>query len=65
MRSRGLQIVVQKIGSLASFGYHKKLIVIIMIMTKEVENFLGPPICVQHSKSCGCFWESFHIGLKV
>ena len=52
MRSGGLQIFVQKIGGLLSFGYHKKrkTIVIIMILTKEVENFLGPPICVQHSE---------------
>ena len=50
MRCEGLQIFVQKIGGLVSFGYHKKTIVIIMILTKEVENFLGPPICVQHSE---------------
>ena len=48
MRSGGLQIFVQKIGNLVSFEYRKKPIVI--IMTKKVENFLGPPICVQHSE---------------
>ena len=50
MRSGGLQIFVQKIGGLVSFGYHKKMIIIIMILTKEVENILGPSICVQHSE---------------
>ena len=51
MRSGGLQIFVQKIGGVVSFGYHRrKTIVIIMILTKEVENFLGPAICVQHSE---------------
>ena len=47
----GLQIFEQKIGGLAFLGYHKKkTIVIIMILTKEVKNFLGPPICVLHSE---------------
>ena len=46
----GLQIFEQKIESLVSFGYHKKKIIIIMILTKEVENIMGPPICVHHSE---------------
>ena len=50
LRSGGLQIFVQKIRSIVFFGYHKKTIVIIMIMTKEVEKFLGPPTCVKHSE---------------
>ena len=46
----GLQTFVQKIGGLVSFGYHKKTIIIAMILTKEVENILGPPTCVQYSE---------------
>ena len=66
MRSGGVQIFVQETGDLVSFGYHKKkTIVIIMILTKEVENFLGPPICAQHSEVLRLLWENFHIGLKV
>ena len=49
MRSGGLQIFVQKIGGLYLLGI-KKTIVTVMILTKEVENFLGPPVCVQHSE---------------
>ena len=35
------------------FGYHKKTIIIIMILKK---NFLGPPICVQHSEILRLLW---------
>ena len=37
-------------GSCICWGITKKTIVIMMILTKEVENFLNPPICVQHSE---------------
>ena len=51
---------------LVSFRYHKKTIVIIMILTKEVENFLGSPICVQHSEVLWLpFEKTFTLDLKV
>ena len=43
----------------------KKTIVIIIILTKEMENFLGPSICVQHSEVLRLLLGNFHIGFKV
>ena len=66
MRSGVLQIFVQKIGILYLLGItKKKTIVIIMILTNEVENFLGPPICVQHSEVLWLpFGKTFALDLK-
>ena len=50
MRSGGLKFLYRKLGVLYLVGITKNPIVIIMMMTKEVENFLSPPICVQHSE---------------
>ena len=44
------RFLYRKLGVLYLLGIKKKTIVIIMILTKEVEKFLGPPICVQHSE---------------
>ena len=41
-------------GSCTFWGIRNKTIIIMMILTKEVENFLNPPIS-------GCFWEHFYI----
>ena len=49
MRSEGSpNFCTENWGSCIFWVSKKKTIIIIMILTKEVENILGPPICVQH-----------------
>ena len=44
------KFLYRKLGVLYLLGITKKAIIITMILAKEVENILGPPICVQHSE---------------
>ena len=51
MRSVGPpNFCIENWGSCIFWVSQKETIVTTMILTKEVENFLGSPICVQHSE---------------